>query len=100
MGVGSAFDSWDRELKVRAESHSLPKVERQCAHFKDGSESRPYERELYLNALQRMKGSASARLADKVEPFFCSDACKVQVWLCVGCAAEAGLGKGKRTALP
>ena len=51
--------------------------------------------ELYLKALQRMKGSAAAELARKVEPFFWADARKVRVWLCAGCAAEAGLGAGK-----
>jgi hypothetical protein len=95
MGVGSAFASWDRELRARAEAQNPPKVERQCAHFKDGSEGRPYEGELYLKALQRMKGSAAAELARKVEPFFWADARKVRVWLCAGCAAEAGLGAGK-----
>lgn len=85
---------------MRAESHSLPKVERQCAHFKEGNDGRPYDGELYLKTLQRMKGSASARLAGKVEPFFWSDARKVRMWLCAGCAAEAGLGEGKGTALP
>jgi hypothetical protein len=47
-----------------------------------------------------MKGSAAARLARKVEPFFWSDARKVRVWLCADCAAETGLGAGKRIALP
>lgn len=91
MGVGSAFASWDRELKARAEGHTPPKVERQCAHCKEGSDGRPYEGEAYLKALQRMKGSAAASLAGKVEPFFWADARKVRVWLCAGCAAEAGL---------
>lgn len=35
MGVGSAFASWDRELKVRAGAHNLLKVERRCVHFKE-----------------------------------------------------------------
>lgn len=95
MGVGNAFASWDRELRARAASHSLPKVERQCAHFKEGSDGLPYDGELYLKAPQRMKGSAAAKLARKVEPFFWSDARKVRVWLCAGCAAEAGLGAGE-----
>lgn len=92
MGVGSAFASWDRELKARAEAQSLPKVERQCTHFKEGSDGRPYDGELYLKALQRMRGSRAASLARRVEPFFWADARKVRVWLCEGCAAEAGLG--------
>lgn len=95
MGVGGAFASWERELKARAGTHSLPKLERQCAHFKEGSDGRPYDGGLYLKALQRMKGSAAARLAGKVEPFFWSDAWKVRVWLCAGRAPEAGLGAGK-----
>lgn len=90
MGVGSAFASWDRELKARGGAHDPPKVERQCVHFKEGSDGRPYDGELYLKALQRMKGSAAASLARKVEPFFWSDARKIRVWLCAGCAAEAG----------
>jgi hypothetical protein len=92
MGVGSAFASWDRELKEGAQANGLPKVERQCVHFKEGSNGRPYDGELYLKALQRMKGSSAAGLARKVEPFFWSDARKVRVWLCAGCAAEVGLG--------
>jgi hypothetical protein len=91
MGVGGAFASWDRELKARAGAHNLPKVERQCTHFKEGSEGRPFDGEIYLKALQRMKGSSAARLARKVESFFWSDARKVRVWLCADCAAEAGL---------
>jgi hypothetical protein len=79
MGVGSAFASRDRELKARAGAHDPPKVERQCIHFKEGSDGLPYEGELYLKALQRMRGSAAARLARKVEPFFWSDARKVRV---------------------
>ena len=93
MGVGRAFASWDRELKARAEAQSLPKVERQCAHFREGVEGRPFDGELYLKALQRMRGSQAAKLARKVEPFFWSDARKVRVWLCAECATEAGLGK-------
>jgi hypothetical protein len=92
MGVGSAFAFWDRELKARAGAHSPPKIERQCAHFKEGSDGLPYDGELYLKALQLMKGSAAAGLARRVKPFFWSDAQKVRVWLCAGCAAEAGLG--------
>ena len=95
MEVGGAFAFWDRELKARAGAQNPPKVERQCVHFKEGSDGLPYDGELYLKALQRMKGSAAARLARKVEPFFWSDARKVRVWLCAGCAAEAGLGAGK-----
>lgn len=90
--VRSAFASWDRELKTRAEAHSPPKDERQCCHFKEGSDGCPYDGELYLKALQRMKGSAAAGLARKVEPFFWADARKVRVWLCAACATEAGLG--------
>ena len=100
MGVGGAFASWDRELKARAGGQNPPKVERQCVHFKEGSDGLPYEGELYPKAPQRMKGSAAARLARKVEPFFWSDARKVRVWLCADCAAETGLGAGKRIALP
>lgn len=66
MGVGGAFAPWDRELKARAETHSLPKIERQCAHFKEGSDGLPYDGELYLKVLQLMKGSAAARLARRV----------------------------------
>ena len=91
MGVGGAFASWGGELKARAGAHGPSKVERQCTHFKEGSDGRPYEGELYLKALQRMKGSSAVTLARKVEPFFWSDARKVRVWLCAGCAAEAGL---------
>lgn len=92
MGVGNAFASWDRELKAKAGAHSMPKVERQCVHFKEGSDGRPFDGEIYLKALQRMRGSSAARLARKVEPFFWADARKVRVWLCAGCAAEAELG--------
>jgi hypothetical protein len=69
-----------------------PKVERQCAHFKEGGDGPPFDDENYLKALQRMKSSAAARQAKKVEPFFWPDARKVRVWLCAGCAAEAGFG--------
>lgn len=93
MGVGGASASRDRELKARAGAHSIPKLERQCAHFKEESDGRPYDGGLYLEALQRMKGSAAARLAGKVEPFFWSDAWMVRVWLCTGCVAEAGFGE-------
>lgn len=91
MGVGSAFASWHRELKARAEAHALPKVERQCVHFKESGDGLPYDGEAYLKKLQHMKGSSAVRLARKVEPFFWSDARKVRVWLCDVCAAEAGL---------
>jgi hypothetical protein len=88
---GGAFASCNRELKARAEAQNPPKVERQCTHFKEGREGRPFDREIYLKALQRMKGSSAARLARKVGLFFWSDARKVRVWLCADCAAEAGL---------
>lgn len=91
MGAGRAFASWDRELKVKAEARNPPKIDRQCVHFKEGSDGRPYDGELYLKALQRMRGSSAARVARKVEPFFWFDARKIRVWLCAGCAAEAGL---------
>lgn len=91
MGVGNAFASWDRERKANTGAHKLPKVERQCVHFKESGDGRPYDGELYLKALHRMRGSSAARLARKVEPFFWSDARKVRVWLCADCAAEAEL---------
>jgi hypothetical protein len=92
MGSGVALASRDSELKARVGAHGLPKGERQGTHFKEGSDGRPFDGEMYLKALQRVRGSAVAKPARKVKPSFCFEARKVRVWLWAGCAADAGLG--------
>lgn len=92
IGGGVALASRDRELKARAGARGLPKGERQGTHFKEESDGRPFDGEMYLNALQRVRGSAAAKPASKVKPSFCFDARKVRVWLWAGCAVDAGLG--------
>lgn len=90
MVVASAFTSWDRELNARAGAQHPPKVERQCAHLKEGSDGYLTEGELYLKALQRLKGSAASGPARKAEPFFWSGARKVRVWLMLRLCGRGG----------
>lgn len=70
MGVGIDSASWDRGLKAGTGAYVPPKVERQCVHFKEGSDGLPYDGKLYPKALQRMKGSQAAKPAGEVEPVF------------------------------
>jgi len=65
--------------------------DRRCAHFAEGAPTRSLPGEVYLNALQRMRGSDAARAARNVEPFFWADAKVVRVWLCHECASAVGL---------
>jgi hypothetical protein len=62
LRAGSVFDSLDRELKEGAEAQGLPKGDRQCTHFKEESDGRPYDGELYLKGLQRTKGSLTGEV--------------------------------------
>jgi hypothetical protein len=86
--IGRAFETWARGREAASEP---AKRDRRCIHFADGVPLEPYAGEVYLRALQRLKGSEAARVARQVEPFFWSDAKVVRVWLCGECSARLGL---------
>jgi hypothetical protein len=66
--------------------------ERECIHRSKAIAGRYYSGELYIQSLQRLRGSAALKVASKVGAFFWSDAPLINVWLCSDCACEAGLG--------
>lgn len=85
--VEQAYEKWTDE----AEAESFRR-DRRCSHTARGGEAaRAYPGEVYLRALQSLKGSDAARAARNVEPFFWADAKVVRVWLCGECAAPLGL---------
>ncbi|HEV2861269.1 MAG TPA: hypothetical protein VGX48_09700 [Pyrinomonadaceae bacterium] len=85
--VENAYEKW----AGAAEAESFRR-DRRCAHTARGAEpARAYPGEVYLRALQSLKGSDAARAARNVEPFFWADAKVVRVWLCGECAAPLGL---------
>jgi hypothetical protein len=65
--------------------------ERECIHRNEQTEGKFYAATTYVNALQRLSGSAALEMARKVDSFFWADAPKIKVWLCANCAAEIGL---------
>ena len=65
--------------------------ERECVHRRAGAAGDFYAGDLFVSALQRMRGEAALALARKVGAFFWEDAPRVSVWLCHGCAREASL---------
>lgn len=65
--------------------------ERECIHRAGGSEGEYYEGTSYINRLQRLRSEDALRFAGRVAPFFWSDAPRIVVWLCDGCAEELGL---------
>ena len=67
--------------------------ERECVHRRAGAAGDFYPGERFVSALQRMRGDAALALARKVGAFFWSDAPRVSVWLCHGCAREAALAR-------
>ena len=88
--VEQAYEKWaEGDGAVPEESF---RRDRRCVHAARGAEAaRPYPGEVYLRALQRLKGTDAARAARNVEPFFWADAKVVRVWLCGECAAPLGL---------
>lgn len=67
--------------------------ERECVHRRAGAAGDFYTGDLFVSALQRMRGEAALALARKVGAFFWADAPRVNVWLCRGCAREASLAR-------
>ena len=65
--------------------------DRWCVHYAEGTPAEPYAGEIYLRALQRLKGSEAAMMARRVEQFFWSDAKAVRVWLCEECSERLRL---------
>lgn len=72
-----------------------PQQERECVHRRAGAAGGFYSGEVYVSALQRMRGESALALARKVGAFFWSDAPRVSVWLCHDCARQASLGGPK-----
>lgn len=85
--VTRAYETWARER----EAATVAVRDRRCAHFADGAAAEPYAGEVYLRALQRLRGSEAALMALRVEQFFWSDAKLTRVWLCGECSARLGL---------
>ncbi len=89
--VEQAYERWSQEGEAASEDSF--RRDRRCAHTARGAEAaRAYPGEVYLRALQSLKGTDAARAARNVEPFFWADAKVVRVWLCGECAAPLGLG--------
>ena len=88
--VEHAYERWSEE-KNAATKDSFRR-DRRCAHYAEGVPAQAYAGEVYLGALQRLRGSDAARAARNVEPFFWADAKVVRVWLCRDCAKTVGLG--------
>ena len=87
--VEQAYERWSQEGQPAEDSF---RRDRRCAHYAEGARGSWLPGEVYLNALQRMRGSDAARAARNVEPFFWADAKVVRVWLCQECASAVGLG--------
>ncbi|HEX3561170.1 MAG TPA: hypothetical protein VHU19_18415 [Pyrinomonadaceae bacterium] len=85
--IERAYETWVRER----EATGAARHERRCMHYAEGTPQEPYPGEIYLRALQRLRGSEAAHAARQVEPFFWSDAKAVRVWLCGDCSARLGL---------
>jgi hypothetical protein len=85
--VARAYETWAREKEAAAAA----KRDRRCVHYVEGVSAEPYAGEVYLRALQRLRGSEAALMARRVEPFFWSDAKVTRVWLCGECSARLGL---------
>lgn len=86
--VERAYALWARGREAAAE----PAVrDRRCVHYSEGASAEPYAGEVYLRALQRLRGGAAERAARLVEPFFWSDAKVTRVWLCGDCSARLDL---------
>jgi hypothetical protein len=87
--IEQAYEKWSEEDEPAAEDSF--RRDRRCAHFAQGAPTRSLPGEVYLSALQRMRGTDAARAARNVEPFFWADAKVVRVWLCHECAQAVGL---------
>ena len=87
--VTRAFETWSREREATA----AVRRDRRCVHYAGGALAEPYTGEVYLRALQRLRGDEATRAARLVEPFFWSDAKVVRVWLCRECLTRLGLGQ-------
>lgn len=85
--VARAYETWAREKEAVAATRR----DRRCVHYVEGAPAEPYAGEVYLRALQRLRGSEAARAARQVESFFWSDAKVTRVWLCGECASRLGL---------
>jgi hypothetical protein len=70
-----------------------PHRERECVHRRAGAGGDFYGGVQFIRALQRMRGESALAMAHKVGAFFWSDAPRVSVWLCHGCAREAALAR-------
>jgi len=87
--VDQAYEKWTEEGEP---SEDTFRRDRRCVHYTEGTQGRSLPGEVYLSALQRMRGTDAARAARNVEPFFWADAKVVRVWLCQECAEAVGLG--------
>jgi hypothetical protein len=65
--------------------------QRECIHRSQDVSGRFYPGEIFIKALQSLRGAAAMSLSRKVGPFFWSDAAHTKVWLCDECAREARL---------
>jgi hypothetical protein len=87
--VERAYKTWSQKKDAAAAAMR----DRHCVHFAEGAAMEPYAGEVYLRALQRLKGGEATLMARRVEQFFWSDAKVVKVWLCGECAARLGLNQ-------
>lgn len=65
--------------------------ERHCIHYREQATGNCYSGTEYVEALQRLKGSAAMKAASNVEAFFWRDASMIKVWLCQQCASVMSL---------
>ena len=67
--------------------------ERECSHRQAGTTAAGefYPGTIFVRQLQRLKGEAALKFANRVTPFFWADAPRVRVWLCGACAGELSL---------
>ena len=65
--------------------------ERECIHRAVVSAGKFYGGHTYIKYLQRLRGKEATDFANRVTPFFWSDAGEIVVWLCDNCAAQLGV---------
>ena len=92
--VERAYETWARARD--ASPGEAPLRDRICAHSAEGATAEPFAGEVFLRALQRLRGSEAALMARRVERFFWSDAKVVRVWLCRECSVRLGLRRSEQ----
>jgi hypothetical protein len=73
--------------------------ERECLHRDMDVEGDFYNGSIYVKALQRLDTDSAMKMAQKVTPFFWSDAAHILVWLCHSCAGDLRLSESSSVPL-